>query len=68
MKESLKKVFKHSAWKHILRLIGVFAVFEWVVFPSLTAPSTIFNVFGLLVAAVLGVFVGVYIKEEILNK
>ena len=67
MKESLKKVFKHPAWKHILRLIGVFAVFEWVVFPSLTAPSTIFNIVGLLVAAALGIFVGIYIKEEFLN-
>jgi len=45
----------------------VIAVIDWVIFPSLTAPSTIFNILGLLVSVATLVFVGVYIKENFLN-
>jgi hypothetical protein len=68
MKEIFKKTFSNPVWKHILTALSIIVVIDWIVFPSLTAPSTIFNVIGLLVAAVLGVFVGVYIKENFLDK
>lgn len=68
MKEILKKTFKNPIWKHILVGLGVIGILDWVIFPSLTVPSTIFNIFGLLVAAAVSVFVGIYIKEEFLNK
>lgn len=67
MKELFKKTFNSKIWKHILIVLGVVAVIDWIIFPALTVPSTIFNIAGLLVAAGTSIFVGVYIKENFLN-
>lgn len=63
MKELFQKTLNNPIWKHILTALGVVAVVDWVVFPSLTAPSTIFNILGLLIAITVGIFVFVYIKN-----
>ena len=67
MKELFKKTFNNPVWKHILIALGVIAIIDWVIFPALTAPSTIFNIVGFLTSALVSVFVGVYIKENFLN-
>jgi tetrahydromethanopterin S-methyltransferase subunit C len=68
MKNLFKKTYNHPALKHILIALGVVAVIDWIIFPSLTAPSTVFNILGLLIAALTGIFVGVYVKENFLDK
>lgn len=48
--------------------MGVIAVIDWIVFPALTAPSTIFNVLGLLALMGIIVFTFHYIKDTWFTK
>jgi hypothetical protein len=48
--------------------LGVIAVIDWIVFPALTAPSTIFNVLGLLALIGIIVFAFHYIKDTWFTK
>ena len=69
MKESpLKKTVNSPVWKHVLTILGVVAVIDWVIFPSLTAASTVFNVFGLSVAIGTSIFLFYYIKDTWFTK
>lgn len=64
MKESLfKRTFTSPLWKHILSVLGIIAVLDWVVFPALTASNTMFNIVGLL--ALLGtlLYAFYYVKD-----
>jgi hypothetical protein len=67
MKEKFKNVFNKDVWNPIIVGLGVLAIIDWIIYPSLTAPSTIFNIFGLVVAIGTAVFIGVYIKEDFLK-
>lgn len=68
MFKKLKQAFDSPAWTHILTGLGVIAIIDWVVFPSLTAASTIFNVFGLIAAIGTAVFVYHYVKDTWFTK
>lgn len=69
MKESpLKKTFNNPVWSHILTALGVLAVIDWIVFPALTAPSTIFNIIGLLALIGTVIFVFYYVKDTWFSK
>jgi hypothetical protein len=69
MKQSpLKKTFNNPIWNHILTFLGVVAVIDWIVFPALTAPSTIFNILGLLILIGTTVFIFHYIKDTWFTK
>ena len=69
MKDSpLKKTVNSPVWKHVLTILGVVAVIDWVIFPSLTAASTVFNVFGLSVAIGTSIFLFYYIKDTWFTK
>jgi hypothetical protein len=48
--------------------LGVAAVIDWIVFPALTAPSTIFNILGLLTFIGTVIFVFHYIKDTWFTK
>ena len=51
-----------------MTILGVVAVIDWVIFPSLTAASTVFNVFGLSVAIGTAIFLFYYIKDTWFTK
>lgn len=64
MKESLlKRTFNSPVWKHILTVLGVIAVIDWIIFPALTAANTIYNIGGFTVLLVTIVFVFYYVKD-----
>lgn len=64
MKELFKKTFDHPYWSHVLNFLGVMAILDWIVFPALTAPSTIFNISGMFVGIGLIAYTLIYVKEN----
>lgn len=69
MKESpLKKTFNNPVWNHVLTFLGVAVVIDWIVFPALTAPNTIFNILGLLTLIGVSLFIFHYIKDTWFTK
>jgi hypothetical protein len=49
MKESLKKTFSTSVLAVVAVVFGIGIIFQFIVFPGLTAPDTILNLLALLV-------------------
>lgn len=69
MKESLiKRTFNSPVWKHILTVLGVIAVIDWIIFPALTAANTIYNISGFVALLVTMVFVFYYVKDALTVK
>ena len=64
MKELFKKTFNNKITTPIFVGLGTFAIFTFIVFPGLTAPSTIFNIVSGVVGLFTLVFVFFYLKDS----
>ena len=64
MKELFKKTFDNKITTPVFVGLGTFAIFTFIVFPGLTAASTIFNVVSALVGLFTLVFVFFYMKDS----
>ena len=60
----MKEKIKHGL-KILLTLLGVVAIFDWVIAPGLTAQNTIINILTFLFAGVISTIVGVILWNEI---
>lgn len=60
----MKEKIKH--WLKILfSALGIIAIFDWVIAPGLTAPSTVINILSFLLAGVVSTIVGVILWNEV---
>lgn len=59
MKEKIK-----NGLKILFSVLGVVAIFDWVIAPGLTAQSTVTNVLSFLLAGVISTIVGVILWNE----
>lgn len=60
----MKEKIKH--WLKILfSVLGIIAIFDWVIAPGLTAPSTVINILSFLLAGVISTIVGVILWNEV---
>jgi hypothetical protein len=59
MKEKIKK-----ALKILFTVLGVVAIFDWVIAPGLTQQNTLVNIFSFLLAGVISTIVGVLLWNE----
>lgn len=60
----MKEKIKH--WLKILfSALGIVAIFDWVIAPGLTAPSTVINILSFLLAGVVSTIVGVILWNEV---
>lgn len=64
MKELFKKTFNNKITTPIFIGLGTFSIFTFIVFPGLTAPSTIFNIISGVVGLFTLVFVFFYLKDS----
>ena len=64
----MKKLFDDERWKPILMLLGNIAIFDWVIFPGLTAASTFINMLAVLVFIAVFLFDLNYVKEKYFTK
>jgi hypothetical protein len=64
----MKKLFNDERWKPILMLLGNIAVFDWIIFPGLTAASTFINMLAVLVFIAVFLFDLNYVKEKYFTK
>jgi hypothetical protein len=63
MKEALKKVFNPKVLGPLFVLLGVLFVFEYIIYPGLTAASTITNIISVVVAIISGAFTYFYLDN-----
>jgi hypothetical protein len=64
----MKKLFNDKRWEPILMLLGNIAVFDWLIFPGLTAASTFINMLTILVFIAVFLFDLNYVKEKYFTK
>ena len=64
----MKKLFNDKRWEPILMLLGNIAMFDWVIFPGLTAASTFINILAVLVFIAVFLFDLNYVKEKYFTK
>jgi FtsH-binding integral membrane protein len=64
----MKKLFNDERWEPILMLLGNIAVFDWLIFPGLTAASTFINMLTVLVFIAVFLFDLNYVKEKYFTK
>ena len=64
----MKKLFNDERWEPILMLLGNIAVFDWLIFPGLTAASTFINILTVLAFIALFLFDLNYVKEKYFTK
>jgi hypothetical protein len=64
----MKRLFNDKRWEPILMLLGNIAVFDWIIFPGLTAASTFINILTVLVFIALFLFDLNYVKEKYFTK
>jgi amino acid transporter len=64
----MKKLFNDERWKPILMLLGNIAIFDWIIFPGLTAASTFINMLTVLVFIAVFLFDLNYVKEKYFTK
>jgi hypothetical protein len=60
----MKKLFNDKRWEPIFMLLGNIAVFDWLIFPGLTVPSTFINMLTVLGFIALFLFDINYVKER----
>lgn len=59
MKEKIK-----NALRILFTVLGVVAIFDWVIAPGLTQQNTVINVLSFLLAGVISTIVGVILWNE----
>ena len=64
----MKKLFNDERWKPILMLLGNIAIFDWIIFPGLTAASTFINMLAVLVFIAVFLFDLNYVKKKYFTK
>jgi hypothetical protein len=64
----MKKLFNDKRWEPILMLLGNIAIFDWIIFPGLTAASTFINMLAVLVFIAVFLFDLNYVKEKYFTK
>jgi amino acid transporter len=64
----MKKLFNDEQWEPILMLLGNIAIFDWIIFPGLTAASTFINMLTVLVFIAVFLFDLNYVKERYFTK
>ena len=64
----MKKLFNDKRWEPILMLLGNIAIFDWIIFPGLTAASTFINMLTVLVFIAVFLFDLNYVKEKYFTK
>jgi amino acid transporter len=64
----MKKLFNDERWEPILMLLGNIAIFDWIIFPGLTAASTFINMLTVLVFIAVFLFDLNYVKEKYFTK
>lgn len=60
----MKQKIKHGL-KILFTVLGVVAIFDWVIAPGLTAQNTVINIFAFLLAGVISTIVGVILWNEL---
>ena len=60
MKEKIKK-----ALKTLFTVLGVVAIFDWVIAPGLTQQNTLINILSFLLAGIISIIVGVIVWNEL---
>lgn len=63
----MKEKIKH-ALKVVFSILGVVAVFDWVIAPGLTAQNTIVNILSFLLAGFISTVIGVVLWNELNEK
>lgn len=64
----MKKLFNDKRWEPIFMILGNIAVFDWLIFPGLTAPSTFINMLTVVGFIALFLFDLNYVKEKYFTK
>lgn len=64
----MKKLFNDKRWEPILMLLGNIAMFDWVIFPGLTAANTFINMLTVLGFIAVFLFDLNYVKETWFTK
>ena len=64
----MKKLFNDKRWEPILMLLGNIAIFDWIIFPGLTAASTFINMLTVLGFIAVFLFDLNYVKERYFTK
>lgn len=64
MKELLNKIFDKKIVTPVVSGIGVFAIFEYIIYPGLTAANTFINVISVFIAVFVFVFVFYLLKID----
>ena len=64
----MKKLFNDKRWEPILMLLGNIAIFDWIIFPGLTAASTFINILTVLGFIAVFLFDLNYVKEKYFTK
>jgi hypothetical protein len=64
----MKKLFNDERWEPILMLLGNIAIFDWIIFPGLTAASTFINILTVLGFIAVFLFDLNYVKEKYFTK
>lgn len=60
----MKEKIKHGL-KILFTVLGVVAIFDWLIAPGLTAQSTVINILSFLLAGVISTIVGVILWNEL---
>lgn len=60
----MKEKIKHGL-KILFTVLGVVAIFDWIIAPGLTAQSTVINILSFLLAGVISTIVGVILWNEL---
>jgi hypothetical protein len=63
MKEKIKQTLKV-----VFSVLGVVAIFDWVIAPGLTAQNTILNILSFLLAGFISTVIGVVLWNELNEK
>ena len=63
-----EETFKHKAWKPIGIFLGNAALFDWVIFPGLTAANSFINILAVFVFIAMFLFDVDFIKSEYFTK
>lgn len=63
MKTLLKKLISKRLLEPTLSAFGLIALFQWIVIPGLSDPSTFLNIVAGLIGILSGIFVLLYVKD-----
>lgn len=64
----MKKLFNDKRWEPIFMILGNIAVFDWLIFPGLTAASSFINMLTVVGFIALFLFDLNYVKEKYFTK